>query len=369
MTDKPGNNDDWRDDTVSRAYGELKKAEPSADLDRKILAEAHRAVATEDKTVVRVHRWRKWSVPAALAATVVFAVPLVVRVFDNVDAPGQVPAIATTQTAETRDEPVPAAPAAGRIDANALMDPDTPPAGNGFAASPPPAEKTGESEALRYLASVPVAAAPVAGEGEDRDGIATYSRLNRLADEGPAPVEETMGISELRRFKPTAASREETATTEAPADAPVPATAAQLPEAPDSLKRESLAMEPGFEEIVVTGSRVSPEAELIEIARLHQRGRVRQARRQLGEFLVLHPGYELPDYFPLDAGDAIYPTDASGQRIVPEADDWLRGIAAMVERGDSDGARMQLAEFLERYPDHPLPDDFPLRRQDASIER
>ena len=110
-------------------------------------------------------------------------------------------------------------------------------------------------------------------------------------------------------------------------------------------------------------SHPAPDDWLDEIAALHQRGRELTARRELGMFLADYPGYRLPRSFPLQADEAI------PAAIIPDAGDWLREIARLAEQGNTDRARMQLAEFLDYYPDHPLPTDFPLRREDAVIER
>lgn len=416
MSDKPGKNTGaWLDDepSVSRAYGKLKKPEPPTHLDQQILAEARRAAAAEDNTVVRVHRWRKWTMPAALAATVVFAVPLVVRVFENTSSDfDRAPApVAMTETLATEAAPADAVvgtsatPAARDISPQAMFDTSVEKAARADerrdsavavpksavaerleqfqvvippSAPAPPAETQPaavETQSRERPEIVPTAAAPetslaagnlAAGKSDDRqDADAGFAVAIPMHSEEEAAAAKRESVATAGRLERTVAH------VTPPGEAYRQQDGAAASDSSGFATTVATPV-PGYDaeldEVVVTGNRlIEPEPWLIEISRLHERGRVQTARRELGEFLTTYPDYELPDFYPLQASDAIYPKDP--QPIVPEAESWLRGIGQMADRGDIDQARMQLAEFLARYPDYPLPADFPLNREDASIDR
>ncbi|MDH3588837.1 MAG: hypothetical protein OEQ74_05480 [Gammaproteobacteria bacterium] len=395
MSDKPGNKaDPWLEDesSVSRAYGKLKKPEPPVHLDERILAQARRVAASEDTTVVRVHRWRKWTMPAALAATVVFAVPLVVRVFDDLSSPDfEFDREAVTMSETTAVEApladsdiareISAAPMTGEQEQQPMRDQpvvsavefdEQPEVPAGVTAAPSFETRETQLQGRRVEAAPAPTAAPVAAEPRSPSS-ADFSQP-AAADDVYAGVEESdrataadkreLATSTGRRLDEYAVNSSPKAESYRQRDAAVAADAAPM----NATTPMAMEQVEETQRVVVTGNRlIEPEPWLVEIARLHDAGRVRTARRELGAFLTAYPDYELPDYFPLQAKDAIY--DEDSQQIVPEAESWLRGIGQMAERGDIDQARMQLAEFLARYPDYPLPEDFPLRREDASIER
>ncbi|NNF60802.1 MAG: hypothetical protein HKO55_10710 [Gammaproteobacteria bacterium] len=357
-TDKPG---DWRKDesSVMRAYGELKETVPPAHLDERILAEARRVAAKEDDTVVRVHRWRRWTMPAALAATVIFAVPLVVRVFETTAPPPErAPAMVETDAvpAELADR-LPtdrarrelagqsAQPAAAPAPANAF---DQPLAVSATAADDGPGKRPDSAQQQAVVpdaAITPAESEPQrqAAAEESRDSGSEYPREDAQAQLPQRAETDAYAGSEPAGLRPHARM----------SGAQVAPMAADTAMANNSRQSKSLGRSGGL----------MPVDWLDEIASLHESGRELTARRELGLFLAEYPEYQLPQGYPLRAEEAIRPA------VIPDAREWLRDIAQLVDRGDNDRARMQLAEFLDYYPDYALPPDFPLRREDAVIER
>ncbi|MDH3647358.1 MAG: hypothetical protein OER80_11345 [Gammaproteobacteria bacterium] len=427
MSDKPGNKADaWLEDesTVSRAYRELQNTEPPAHVSDHILAEARRAAASQDSTVIRVQHWRKWTMPAALAATVVFAVPLVVRVFTSVPTDFETPTVTMTDMKTEAEVEV-----GEKLDTNA---------GERSTRAVMPADELLKSLNAPQQATLQpdAAGAPVARESFSADEPAVKAASGLAAPQAQS-VEETLAgddeyaatpparieQSELRDSRSETANREnadddyaatpqarsdqselrdsgsETANWEDADEAKlyaVESTAEIVQQEPPG-RPEPVAAE-GFrvnrsrsaltstlaqaradreQDTTTKSSRLSsfrtdPDQILETIAKLHEQGYVLTARRKLGSFLTQYPDYELPDDYPMQASDAIFGSSSAidTQEIVPEAETWLRDIAQMAQRGEIDQARIQLAEFFQIYPDYPLPVEFPLTRDDAApIER
>lgn len=66
-----------RGSAVSQQYRALHEREPPAHLDANVLAQAERALQTQ--TLQKSRRWKKWSVPVALAASTLIAVSIVLE--------------------------------------------------------------------------------------------------------------------------------------------------------------------------------------------------------------------------------------------------------------------------------------------------
>ncbi len=372
MTDKPDKSlEEYLDggSSVSRGYAELGRTGPPAALDRTILSAAREAVAREeDATVIRVRRWRKWSVSAALAATVVVAVPLVVRVVDlRIDEPPE-----RYATADTRDAGAPAEvqPDAGLVDATQL------PAG--FAPPPEsPAAVTAPDEFAKRLAAQEMRAdedarlrAESVGEAEPD---AATTRPMRPASVKPEPNAAAEAQRLARRELSDAGELSDPAAPAAPALADAD-MATDLFEFTDKaamnarvarVVADDTASEQAVSGAGARGDYLAPQRFLERISGLYPDDPL-AAKRELGEFLLMYPDADLPEGFPLARADAVYPQ----RRIVQAADAWLRDIAGLAYEGRIDAARQQLARFFERYPDYELPGWFPLTPDDAApIER
>jgi hypothetical protein len=66
-----------RGSAVSQQYRSLHELEPPSHLDKEVLAQAERAVHSQ--TLQKSRRWKKWSVPVALAASTLIAVSIVLE--------------------------------------------------------------------------------------------------------------------------------------------------------------------------------------------------------------------------------------------------------------------------------------------------
>jgi len=255
--------DELQDDKISALYRETRAVGSPAWLDGQILAAAHAAVEsrqTPAKPSVK-RRLTRWTVPLALAATVVLTVGVVrmVRESGEFDAPLQ------SETARPAAKPA--------ADADAL----------------------GVGRAERSLAyPLPEAAPPVAPAAP------------------AAPVSSVESVTS----PPTPASPAQLGDERSPAPSSAPATASPAPPAkPAARKRETMApaereqdseteVAPAAQEERKAGgvsnrlSRRSPEQWLQEIAELRRRGRTAEADASLAEFRRRYPDYPLDKALP-----------------------------------------------------------------------
>ena len=347
---------------VSRGYAELGGEQPPAALDRSILAAASSAVAREeDATVIRVRHWRKWSVPAALAATVVVAVPLVVRTIDlGIDEQPSMPerqAVASKSDGDASfDLMLP----------EALVEEPRPAAGAAPQSTAPAARPAPVAPGARREAAIPTARPePAAPAERRRDDVASgFEARSATADSAVAS-----GDRERPRTDPFAGDAASAALSSETPAALADQVAARREQAEDETGAETAKMLRSLSESdlgPVAYRQVYPDRLLERIATLYREGQTHAARLAFGEFLVLYPDAALPDDFPLGRSEAIAPQ----RTIIREADDWLRGVAILADEGRVDAARQELARFFERYPDYELPAWFPLTREDAApIER
>ncbi|MBT8130792.1 MAG: hypothetical protein KJO35_00870, partial [Gammaproteobacteria bacterium] len=339
MSDKPGHEKDaGLDDEsmVTRAYSELKRNGPSPGLDAKILAAAREATQ-QDKTIVHMQRWRKWSVPAALAATVVFAVPLVVRVFDSAPADFNQDSFATSMQAneassdKPQEETRPSA--AARVEAMEAIEAQS-------------LTQTAEQERQVSIPAPALADDAVArnAKAETRHRQRDDNRLASDVNGDPAagsPREHALAMAAETGLQP---ARQEVVEpdTEASGFAPPPQAATRPDPAPGPAEYRASGSDEAAEladvdkpAVTIAGSRdkdeLSPATERLQkIVGLMQQQRIFAARHELGAFLQDYPGYTLPADFPLHRQDAIPVGKNTGNdAIVPEAELWLRGIAEL----------------------------------------
>lgn len=410
--------DDYLDgqSKLSRAYHQLDQDSPSELTDARILAAARKAVAQAGQApAVQLSRWRRWGVSAALAATVVLAMPLVYHVFST-GGPTPAPAnidfvrVAPIENDDRADTSVPgervaqqpqrsavsaAEPGQAPVELADAADVDT---GIDLRPEPPPAQPLAPPAPVAGFANKADAAPqsePVASDVQAerrlrlaRRDIAARGALPQTPPDIETAAEETSAEPSPDQF--AAALRHDLASAGHDTPGPVttqpaaagsgmpaneqPATASEFAVAkpagsadtPGDGFANTAASKEQLEEIMVTGARIhddylDADNWAARIWKQHRSGRKRAARRELGELLQMYPDYELPSGFPLQARQAIMPS----RSIIPDAEDWLRDIAITYDRGDVDQARQQLARFLQRYRDYELPNWFPMDRADA----
>lgn len=405
MSDKRGKTSkaDVVDETiVSRAFEELKQDGPPPHLDEKILAEARRVAADPGNVVIEVQRWRRWTLPVALAATVVFAVPLVIRVFelgptgfDRAPAvTGKLEAARPASSERAAEQPARDKEFAELQNFESRRPSTEPMLGVAPAPAPESADQmvfqddlgkaapatTAEPESLSRE-QLEIAAAEFAGPAPDaeqtmpsvEDSAVDESRLSRFSRTGDESVfatpPETAPAERKTASRTSRPGLTGPAQSRADNDSLNDAAVAASEETDYSLTAAEVSLASGIADDGQDRA-VAPGEWLDRIAAQYRQGQVQDARNGLGTFLAIYPEYPIPGDFPLAAEDALYDARLPDGGIVPEAGAWLRGIGQMAGRGQTDEARTELARFFRVYPDYPLPADFPLTRADAEpIER
>ena len=276
-----------RDEKVSRRYRALGNEEPPPELDRRILAAAREAVSPRRPS-------QRWAVPASLAAVLVLALGITLRM--QMESPG----IEVSSPASEYSLP-PSAPEA--------------PADKTPAASPPPAaemaQPKAESKAAAATPSQPARkAAPqrdeqrteeppaprVAAEGAAADAMAMAERrqakpaqrpepqafADRIAPPAAAPAAPPpMAQSALAPPVPSVVAPSASVTQAAPAEAQVRSKRESLGATAQKLAKENVA-DP-------------KERELRRIAELRREGRHAEADEALKKFRADHPDYKIPE--------------------------------------------------------------------------
>lgn len=273
---------------LSRHYAALAREEPPADLDRRIREAA--ADSAEDSLLLRIRRLRHWTVPAAVAATVLLAVGVVIRMPGERALPAKLPAAAERGPVAGDARRREAAPgtAAGQRDDDAGR-PDR-------AAAAPPAD-----EADRTGRGPGDAPAPGAGPGDRAE-----HSIERVRPRGPDRAPTTYPAYEA---SVPPAAREPPA-----APSPPQASSRPQPAMPDMELYDGLDEGP-LEGLSSSHRALPPRAGLsagdaaaarwlLAIAMLYDDGDHELAREELGRFFQLYPDYELPEGFPLTRADA-----------------------------------------------------------------
>jgi hypothetical protein len=244
------------DQKVTQAYRALGGEEPPRALDEAILAASR-------------HRPARWRVPLSIAAVLVLAVGVTLRLLTpRPDAelvalapqviPTPRPAAPVAEVAGAKDDAVPAAPA-----------PAQPAAARAPAALQ--SAKRADTRAPAAVGSVQQAGTP-AVEGAPRIEAAVPA---------PAAAEAAPRESDNRAAEQEAARREAVA---GAAAEPQVRDAAAAPSAPRALSGAKLS-EPA----------PTPEAWLERIAELRKQGREREAQESLAEFKKRYPDYKIPE--------------------------------------------------------------------------
>jgi hypothetical protein len=134
---------DERDQEVSRSYRELGAAEPSRELDERILAASRRSIV----------RRRRWYGPVAVAAALMLAVAVTVQVERKTPEEAVVASAPPEAQKEAKVETAPAEAPKPSAQEKKRFTPEPPPAPRQNADAPAPEPARREMEAQRPLAS------------------------------------------------------------------------------------------------------------------------------------------------------------------------------------------------------------------------
>jgi outer membrane biosynthesis protein TonB len=250
-----------RDETVSRRYREAAKEEPPASLDAKILASARAAVAPKRFA-------QRWAVPVSLAAVLVLAVGVTLRM--QQEQPGietRVPLDAATP-APVRAIPVPA-PAQPAPPPERQAQTDKPQEAKRIA-TPKLEEKRAKVMADRQE---PVAAPQAATTAE-------------ASVQAPEPAPRPQAFTQSQSAPVATQSSP-------PAASPAPAAAAARAPAPITALRASKREDSAVGQLAKEQD--ARERELERIARLRTDGRNTEADEALRRFRTENPDYRIPD--------------------------------------------------------------------------
>jgi len=245
-----------RDDRVTQAYRALGGEEPPRALDATILAASR-------------HRPARWRVPLSIAAVLVLAVGVTLRML-----PPKPDAESVALAPQVIQTPRPAAPVAEVARAKADKAPAAPAPAQPAAARAPAALQSARRAETRAPAapgsvqqtdtlavegaprSAPAVAAPAAADAALREAA------NRAAEQEAAQPDAVAGAAAEPQVRDAAAA----------SPAPSVLSAAKLPEPART-----------------------PEAWLERIAELRKQGREREAQESLAEFKKRYPDYKIPE--------------------------------------------------------------------------
>ncbi|MCM8624476.1 hypothetical protein [Accumulibacter sp.] len=263
------------DPQVSGLYRRYATDEPSAAVDRRILALAHAAVSKQRPGVPPSRWWLRWRTPLALATTAALTLTLSIlherqtgerAAQEPVEAPaGSGPASVgqaargPVKSGASVAEPRPLAPSPA---AKAELRSGSPAAADVRAPARTATERPGEGDRRRAEGAF---AGPAAQGGAEREtGAATNASPAAGADRALPAAAAPRGLGVTRE-----SARAETA--------PAPA-----PSAPSAARTEKKAER-------------SPAAWLEEIRRLRREGQIDEADHQLAEFRRLNPDFPVPE--------------------------------------------------------------------------
>jgi type IV secretory pathway VirB10-like protein len=187
-----------------------------------------------------------------------------------------------------------------------------------------------------------------------------------LAPEAPAPAEAP--VSKQEAAKPAVAMAEMTAepSADASADAaagvgPAAAPPPPPPPAPPAPAAAPPAEAPALDQIVVSGTRITPEAieaqQAADAAPSRRQREAGAAAQRTEVLLETAPSAPAP---PPPASVAPLPPVDDDAALAPA--DWIERIRERMQQGDTAGARASLLRLLQAHPDTDVPADLaPLR--------
>jgi len=287
---------DERDPTLTEAWRAHAREAPPAALDEKILAAAHRAVASGPrKAGAQATRPQRWWMPLAAAAAIGAVALGVIQLMP------QEQAIDTTSSSAPAPAAPPAAPPPAAVpERAAAVEKNRSEAQP--AAQPAPAPKVLEAPKLNPpRAPEPFPAAPMQQKTEAVGDKAARSEMKRDAPAAgapakpaaappppPAPAASSDATADAR--KDMSAERQ-VAAAPVPAAAPAPAMRAQI-QAPASAAAGALSKNTASLNEEARARARDPDAWIVRIRKLRDESRTADALRELKEFRELVPDAE-----------------------------------------------------------------------------
>jgi hypothetical protein len=263
-----------RESAVSQQYSSLHEVEPPSHLDENVLAQAERAV--QSQTIQKARRWKKWSVPVALAASTLIAVSIVLESGMQHEvtssAPVATPMKAQGDTLETAD-------------ANAARETDK------AAAEAKRSEDL--SERIVHVETLPSAPAPAIDAEAFAPDPVVAAKPERAA-RAPMPIEE-----EATAKEEAAEQGEGTSESKAPEPLAQYSIASRAAETTQSaaMRDEDRMAEPSSAASAQAKLQLTrdPEQWLRDIRELRTAGETKEADRQWKEFETAFPDYEVAE--------------------------------------------------------------------------
>ncbi len=289
-----------KNDDLSRLYRDAARPEPPQALDEAILAAARDAAGGRPQSVRRLANTRRWSVPFALAATVLLTVSVTLMVHDEQQAGDTSFTVPTTVPARPDAEPATGSAIGSTI-------------GSATRSAKSRPETQADTQSVEPLAKPAYLPTPAARRNT------AEAKADAAAMASPAPMTDQM--TAVLPSSPASFARERADKMAQPAHEPAPAAQGALATdatAPGgSIKAEMAASAPA--PVVVTprvleksrafsssirqeaeagnsaSDEKSPERWIVEIRALKRIGRTPAAEAMLIEFRKRFPDYKLPD--------------------------------------------------------------------------
>jgi hypothetical protein len=263
-----------RESAVSQQYRSLHEVEPPSHVDRNVLAQAERAV--HSPTLQRSRRWKKWSVPVALAASTLIAVSIVLESGMQHEVSSSAP-VATPMKTQADASQTDASNAAREMDEAAGQ-----------------ARRSEDlSERIVHVETTVAAPAPALESPAFAPDPVLAAKAERAA-QAPLPVEaesrakEDIDVQGQAMLEPAAPE---------PVDQYAIASRAPQAAPPAAMRREGRMAAPSSavsDEAKLQLTR-DPEQWLGDIRELRTAGEAEEADRQWKEFATAFPDYEVAE--------------------------------------------------------------------------
>ena len=315
---------DHRDHVLSRIYREGAWPEPSRQIDQAILAASRR-----ERSLVR-----RWAPSFAIAATVVLASTLALKVYrEQPDAMSPSPA----DTASRDKQPYAPEKAAETKTAEAK-----PAETKSTAAAAPPVQPVATPKGFSSTMD--------AGEAERLERIQRELDLKRSPPPSESPV-AAAAPAQKSAFaeKPAPALKKEAA---APASPPSPRAATGKPVSPFASSRESaqaVRQDAQPQALAVDRAQVPPPAPQAPAAT--------SPAATTSAPAPASPAANATAISGSAAGAALMVNRAGSKASERSPQTWIEDIRKLMAAGKSEEAGQEIAEFKKRYPDYVLPDD------------
>ena len=279
---------------LSRLYRDAARPEPPQALDEAILAAARDAAGGRPQGAQKSRSTRRWSVPFALAATVVLTVSVTLMVHDEQQVGDVSFTIPATVPARPDAEPA-IRSATGSATRSAKSRPETQTETQSVeplakpAYLPTPAERRNAAVADTGVVTAPApATAQTTADLPSSTSSFARERADKMAQPAHEPAPAAQGALATDATAPSGSIKAEMA---ASAPAPVVVTPRVL--------EKSRAFSSPIRQEAEAGSAFrdeqSPERWVIDIRELKRVGRTTEAADKLAEFRKRFPDYKLPD--------------------------------------------------------------------------